>query len=520
MQSKIIQFDVSRGRIPKPETIFRNVDFLKKHGLNGVMFYMEDVVENSIFPTAGCGKTPITKDYLAHVKEYLQKNNLEFIPLLQILGHQCNLLHNNSTAEHRELPNEGGCFRIDSPETTAKVKSWVAEIIPFFNSEFVHVGTDEVFEIGLGRSAGIIKAQGFETAIAGYLNDWCAFLGKLGKKMVMYADFLIHYPAMRDMLSKEIIMCNWGYGTYYNAYEKDNRNFAMHEFVTADRRNWVAGVNGAEYTMIPFRQIEENVRIWLELGGKSCADTFVIGDWGSRENVNPYSLSAVGSMYILKRLRQNDLSIDDFLEDLSCEITGGSSQEFKRSLKIMLLAQNNTDYFSRRLIEWAPFFPTLLYNDPESKSLLRVATCLELDGLMNFENDMRDAVGMLESIPDERSRHPWIIDDLRHLSKRLLALALRSRLCYEFAWNTGAFWLEEKKLTPNRRYLGEYLSLAKSDIEWYMAQWDSDNFKTCRDRCLKMMTDAMESTRKTLIEPRNCMRMWPPEISKIRNPNI
>ena len=510
MQKKIIQYDVSRGRIPKPETIFRNVSFLKGHGLSGVLFYIESVVENSVFPTCGCGETPITTDYLVLVNEYLKKNNLEFIPLLQILGHQHNLMHIDSMAKHREIQNGGSCFRIDSPETTAKVKSWVAEVICNFNSEFVHVGTDEVFTIGLGKSADIINMYGFETAIAKYLNDWCAFLKKLGKKMVMYADFLIQYPAIRDMLSKDIILCNWGYGTYYNAYEKDNHNFSMHEFVTAGRRNWVAGVNGAEFTMIPFRQIEENVRIWIELGRKSDAGAFIIGDWGSWHNANSFSLSVTGSLYILKRLSQNDYSIDDFMDDLSYEILGDSNQEFKSAMKIMLLAQNNVDYFSRRLIEWAPFFPTLLYDDPDSKDLMRVASCLEQYGLISFEKDIRLAVKMIESVSNEKSKQSLLLDDLKHLAKRLLALALRSRLCYEYAWNTGAFWVEEDKLIPNREFLEEYLLLAKADIEWYIKQWDSDNLATCRDKCLKMMTAAMESTKKTLIEPRNCKRLWPP----------
>lgn len=46
------------------------------------------------------------------------------------------------------------------------------------------------------------------------------------------------------------------------------------------------------------RDFRENLRILEELGGRSGADTFVISDWGSYENINPMLNTALGSLFI------------------------------------------------------------------------------------------------------------------------------------------------------------------------------------------------------------------------------
>ncbi len=509
MKHKLIQYDLSRGRIPKTETIVKHVDLLKNYGLTGIILYMECVVENKIFPACGCGSTPVTNEYISKLNTYMAEQKMELVPLLQVLGHQENLFKQPGMSKYSEFESGGAAFRIDSPEARKTVKQWLAEIVPLFNSDYVHIGGDEAFNIGLGKSRQFVSKNGFEEAIADYLNDICSFLKRLGKKMVMYADLIIHYPQVRELLDKDIIICNWGYGTKTEVYEQENHNFAMHEYVSAKHANWVCGNNMAEYIITPFQRLKENTSVWLELGAKSGAECFIISDWGSYENVNPFSLSLLGDIYILKRLDGATFSFEGLLDELSQLAFGKNNNDFKSALRIMLKAQKNPQYFGNRLKDWSPVFPTLFLADPDSKDLIRTCACFELDGLIKFEQDARKAYGLMSSITD--SIIPEVLDEFKALSRRLLVIALRTRLCFEHTWYSGAVWIEKHDIAPAKDILAEYNRLAQEDLNWDMDKWDMDNQESCREKCREYLSEAIISTVKTIHIPENSMLYYPPK---------
>ena len=72
---KVIQYDISRGRIPRPETVFRHVQILKKYGLTGVLLYIECFVDNNRILIYGGG---IMKTFL------LRSSQMENISCLQL----------------------------------------------------------------------------------------------------------------------------------------------------------------------------------------------------------------------------------------------------------------------------------------------------------------------------------------------------------------------------------------------------------------------------------------------------
>ena len=512
MKNCYIHYDISRGRIPKKETIYQHIDILHSYGLNGILFYMESVINTRAFPACGCGNTPLTVDYIQELSSYLRTKEMDFIPLFQVLGHQKNLLScDPNMANYRERDKDCGTFRIDSPRTRKKIKQWLAELIPLFDSEYIHIGSDEVWDIGLGKSKSFVEKNGYEEAVADYLNDIAQFISTQGKKVILYADFLIHYPKLRNLLREDLIICNWGYGTKTEQYEKENHNFAMHEYITEGRRNWVTGNNMAEYIITPFNRLQENVSVWLELGGKSKADTFLISDWGSYENVNPFILSIIGDVYILKRLQDASFSLEQLAVEISNIIFGAEHNKFKELLIRLLSAQNNKDYFGSRVMNYGPHFPALLYDDPDSQQLIRICSCLEEDGLILFEQEAREIMEGFEKLKEPKDNKNGFLNDLKALSRRLLMIALRARLCFDHTWYTGAVWLTAKDIFPSEDRLKEYKTLAQKDIDWYMHKWEAENLETCQDNCKRYMEEAIFSTDKTIHKPQNSMLYFPPD---------
>ena len=508
-ERRIIQYDISRGRIPRLETVFRRLDLLRPHGVTGLALYIESVVATDTFPAVGCGETPVTKDWLRALCRHCAEIGVELIPFVEVIGHQGHLLALDAFQRLGEIepprnrnagPNN---FLLHEPEVRALVKRWLDELLPLFNSDTVHLCCDEAFTLGTGRSRSHIERHGVEATIADYLIDLHRFLAARGKRTVVTGDPLVHFPTLRDLLPPEILIANWGYGRWEDAYEQDNHHFARHKFITArSRGNWVLGNNMAEYVFPPFQRLAANTDIWLDLGGRSGAEAFVVTDWGSYNNINPHVLSVLGDLHVLLRLQRGRVEPGEWLDAFSRMILGRSDARFIKAVDLMGHAQMDPACIQdERLLRFLPIFPGLMLDDPNgaSRSVRRFA-CLRAEGLALLEARMREAVALMEEVSVEGAPQPDYTHDMRMLSRRMLMVALRARLCCEDAWDTGCIWHSPETLAPRRGRLNEYVELAAKDQDWYSRRWDEENFASDKAGCMRALSDARESIRRRVLD--------------------
>lgn len=504
---KILQYDVARGRIPRPETVFKQLDLLRPYGLDGIQFYLENVVENSVFPSAGAGENPITAEYLAQIRSYTDAHGLEFIPHFEILSHLEHLLALPEMEPYRDTPEGGHCCRIDLPEFREKMKAYLKEVSAYFSSPYVHCGGDEAFNLGLGRSRAYLEKHGFEEAFAEYVNDIAAFLRSIGKTMLFYADEPIVYPKLRQLLSPEIVLVNWAYCGRHEVYEVENYHYSRHAQSVAGHRFWVTGNCMAEYVFTPFERLSENVAIWRELG--KGAETFVISDWGSDENTNPYVLTTLGTIYALKAFEDASYSQEDFIRDVESLILSRPDDDFRNAYRILLDA-SGTKYWSPELIYRGPLLPARLFADPDSRGLCLGAGMTDPVKLDELIRDVRSAVAWFESADPASMAQPELFADLRDLSKRVLATVLRAKLCYLHAHNTGGVWFTQKELEPQILLYEECMDLMRKDLKFMKENWRKESLPTCYDRAEAYYLRALETTKKALHLPETSLRIFPP----------
>lgn len=501
IQWRCIQYDIARGRIPKLNTVLRRLAHARSAGANALLLYMECTVQTRVFPGIGTGATVVTSDYIRDLAEMCQRQQVELIPLIQVLSHQGKLLSLERFAHLGELSSSmkrfAGVnnFQPHLPEARQKTKAWLDELLPLFPGPFVHLGLDEAFCLGVDRSRNIMARQGVVAVMVDYLGDLHQRLKESGKQMMIYADLLIHFPELRDQLPRDIVVTNWGYGRWEDVYEQDNRHFANHTAVTARaQENWVVGNNMAEYIFPPFERLEANTEIWLNLADQSQAQGYIISDWGSYENVNPHVLSVLGDLYVLWRIDDPQMTLETFLSRLSEYFLGRHDASFIMALSLMLRAQMNPDYFQEsRLLTYLPLFPTLMLADPGSGSpTSQRMACLREEGLLAFESDMRKAVAAIDRVSEADIPDPDDLRDLRMLAQRLLLISLRARLWHQYAWDTGAIWKDRNQLEPRRRLLDEYQQLATDDLAWYAEHWNTHNELSVRDECLNTLQQARD----------------------------
>lgn len=505
---KILQYDIARGRVPRPETVARHLELLRPYGLDGVQLYLENVVENSVFPAVGAGENPVTPEYLAQIRACTDALGLELIPHFEILSHLENLLALPEMEKYRDIPEGGHCCRIDQPEFREKMKMYLKEVIPYFSSDYVHCGGDEAFDLGLGWSRAYLEKHGLEKTFADYVNDIAAFLRPLGKTMLFYADESIVSPKLRPLLSKEIVMVNWAYCGRNEVYEVENYHYCRHAAAVEGHRFWVTGNDMAEYVFLPFERLSENVAIWRELGAE--AEAFVVSDWGSYENVNPYVLTILGTVYALKAFGNADYSQENFIADAESLILNRRDDGFRAAFRILLDA-GGTRYWRPELLYRGPLLPARLLEDPDSRGLCLGAGMTDPDKLEQLIRDVRSAVAWFDSASSADAAQPELFSDLRALSKRVLATALRAKLCFLHAHNTGGIWFTQKELEPQIRLYDECMARMKEDLEFLRENWKRENLPACFRRTEAFYLRAMETTRKALHLPKTSLRVFPPQ---------
>ena len=122
--------------------------------------------------------------------------------------------------------------------------------------------------------------------------------------------------------------------------------------------------------------------------------------------------------------------------------------------------------------------------------------CYEKEGLDRFLADMRRAQELMGSLAPAEATRPADVADFVMLSNRLLAVALRARLWYEYVWDTSYRGHDEPYLAACRtraEMRQEYLERGKRDREWYRRRWSEDNLESEWSACDEMLQAAMRS---------------------------
>jgi len=179
---------------------------------------------------------PITPEQAADIANLCRQNNIRIIPKMNLLGHQSGKEKGSESGllriypefdETPDLPTVYYCRSLcpRHPQVKGVVFDLADEIIDAFSADAIHVGLDEVFEIGkCPRCKGIHNAELFAdwvNALHGH------FVDEKKVEMLMWGDRLLESDTtgygtweasanntweMIDEIPRDIIICDWHYG--------------------------------------------------------------------------------------------------------------------------------------------------------------------------------------------------------------------------------------------------------------------------------------------------------------------
>lgn len=330
--------DVTRGRVPKLETMKRLVDEMAYYKMNSLQLYVEHTFPflqtAAVSARTGC----LTAEEIRELDQYCWENFIEFIPSMATFGHLYELLQNTEykslcALEQYEQQHHFWVERmlhhtIDplNPKSFPLIQSMIDQYLPLFRSNKFNICCDETFDLG----AGIHKGKDTGKLYVDFVNKIVQYLQSKGKTVMMWADILLKHPESIGMLPDNIQYLNWNYGTdipleSLAVFEKQGKE----QIVCPGTQSWAAFCPNIALA-------ETNISRMTELGHQCGAIGVLNTNWG--DYGHPCSLGMC--MYPMVLGAVKSWSVGTLID-----------HEFEKSVDCLLFKQENALQLLRRLSE-------------------------------------------------------------------------------------------------------------------------------------------------------------------------
>ncbi len=209
--------DVSRGPVPTVEYFKRQIRNEAMFKMNMHSLYMEHVFGSAAHPLIAPEGGAITPEEIREMVAYARRYHVELVPQQQTFGHLHKALKFEKYNELAEVPY-GDILTPQEEGTYELVADWYAELDELFPGRFFHIGADETFELGRGRSAEQVKARGIGPVYFDHLKRVRELLLPRGRRLMFWGDIALNHPDLLPGVPRDMIAMNWDY-TAKQSYE-------------------------------------------------------------------------------------------------------------------------------------------------------------------------------------------------------------------------------------------------------------------------------------------------------------
>jgi hexosaminidase len=271
MKYRGFQDDLSRGPVPTLEFQKKQLRTLAAYKINVFSPYFEHTLEYSSNPLIAPPGGAMTRDDAKALVAYAKHYHIDVIPEQEAFGHLHHVLKYDLYSAAGET-DHGHVLAPGDPASLPLIKSWFAEIDSVFPSKFVHLGADETFELGLGRTKDRVVKDGLATVYLDFLKQIEVALRPSGKTFLFWGDIAGNAPTLVKTLPHDMVAVAWNYWSF------DKFDNSLRPFIDAGMETWVApGVNGWNRVYpnndVALRNIQGFIRDGQRLGSTGVINT-------------------------------------------------------------------------------------------------------------------------------------------------------------------------------------------------------------------------------------------------------
>jgi len=263
--------DWSRGPLPNMDFLKREIRTLAAYKYNIFSPYFEHTFAYASTPVAAFPGGSMTPDEARELVEYAAKYHITVIPEQESFGHVHNVLKFEQYSGLGENPH-GSVLAPGDAGTLPLIGSWFAELATIFPGPYAHIGADETFELGLGRTRDAVNKQGLSAVYLNFLTQIHTTLEPNHKQLLFWGDIAVKSPDLVATLPKDMIAVPWEYDA------KPDFTPEILPFTKAGLETWVApGVNNWNRMYPNNNEAMGNIRAFVrdgqKLGAKGMLNT-------------------------------------------------------------------------------------------------------------------------------------------------------------------------------------------------------------------------------------------------------
>ncbi|HXR04241.1 MAG TPA: family 20 glycosylhydrolase [Verrucomicrobiae bacterium] len=311
-----VMLDVSRGRVPKLETLLDLAEHLAEFKINELQLYTEHTFAYRKYKSVWQGWGALTGEEIRRLDARCRELGIDLVPNQNSFGHLRYFLEHPRLKKLAEVSGPYADPRgefVRRPATLAPnhpgalpfLRGLYDELLPNFSSRFFNVGCDETFDLGLGRSRKLCERIGKGRVYLEFLKNIHREVSRRGKRMMFWGDIILKYPKLVPELASfgippsggksskppeggtpSLIALNWGYEANH-PFEKEAAQFAKAKipfYVCPGTSTWQTLIGRHDNALA-------NLRAAARAGKKLGAIGYLITDWGDGGHPQPLAVS-------------------------------------------------------------------------------------------------------------------------------------------------------------------------------------------------------------------------------------
>ncbi len=210
MRYRGVLIDLSRGPVPTFETLRDAVDTVAEFKMNQVYFHMQDSFRSLRQPLIGLLSDTVSQDEWRKLTAYAGKQYVDIIAEQESCGHLHKILRFEEYSGFGER-DRGHVLAPAEDERSRFTDNLFAEMMPLFPSPFFHIGCDETWELGRGRSGDRVRAESGGKVYIENLKRVYSLARAHGKRVLFWGDIALTHPELLKELPKDLIVATWEY---------------------------------------------------------------------------------------------------------------------------------------------------------------------------------------------------------------------------------------------------------------------------------------------------------------------
>jgi len=297
-----VMLDVSRGRVPKLQTLLELVERLADFKINELQLYTEHTFAYRQYKSVWQSWGALTGEEIRRLDARCRQLGIDLVPNQNSFGHLRHFLEHPALKRLAEVSGpyadaSGEFVRRPStlapnhPGTLPFLRGLYDELLPNFSSRHFNVGCDETWDLGRGQTGRLCSTKGQGRVYLDFLNKIHGEVSRRDRTMMFWGDIILKYPNLIKKLPRHSIALNWGYEANH-PFDREARQFAKSRipfYVCPGTSTWQTMIGRHDNALA-------NLRSAAKAGRKHGAIGYLITDWG--DGGHPQPLAVSWSMYL------------------------------------------------------------------------------------------------------------------------------------------------------------------------------------------------------------------------------